>query len=76
MEVIATQDYVVVAIITAVGYDYLLTFPQEIEYMWSKPWTWVSMLFILSRYCGLISLITYCLVFWLVDLQTRRSVVQ
>jgi len=60
-EDITVQDYVMVAIITAVGYDYLLTFPQEIEYIWNRPWTRVSTLFILSRYCGLISLITFCL---------------
>jgi len=59
-EAITVEDYVFVAIITAVGYDYLLTFPQEIEYIWNRPWTRVSTLFILSRYCGLISLITYC----------------
>ncbi|KAF8135160.1 hypothetical protein EV363DRAFT_1159953, partial [Boletus edulis] len=33
-----------VAILTAVGYDYVLTFSNEIEYIWKKPWTWMSTL--------------------------------
>ncbi|KAI9454594.1 hypothetical protein HD554DRAFT_2150028 [Boletus coccyginus] len=43
------------AVITAVGYDYILTFSNEIEYIWNKPWTWVSMLFVFIRYLGLYS---------------------
>ncbi|KAF8548547.1 hypothetical protein OG21DRAFT_1516181 [Imleria badia] len=41
------NDYASLAILTAVGYDYVLTFSDEIEYIWNKPWTWVSALFIL-----------------------------
>ncbi|KAF8552126.1 hypothetical protein OG21DRAFT_177636 [Imleria badia] len=41
-----------VVIITAVGYDYILTFPKEIDYIWRRPWTWVSTLFIIVRYVG------------------------
>ncbi|KAF8547053.1 hypothetical protein OG21DRAFT_1490564 [Imleria badia] len=47
---------IAVAILTAVGYDYVLTFSNEIEYIWTKPWTWVSMLFILVHYVGLYTL--------------------
>ncbi|KAI9570974.1 hypothetical protein HD554DRAFT_2080217 [Boletus coccyginus] len=43
------------AVITAVGYDYILTFSNEIEYIWNKPWTWASMLFVFIRYLGLYS---------------------
>ncbi|KAF8553941.1 hypothetical protein OG21DRAFT_1164412 [Imleria badia] len=50
---IRQNDYVALGIITAIGYDYVLTFSNEIEYIWNKPWTCVSMLFILVRYCGL-----------------------
>ncbi|KAF8554013.1 hypothetical protein OG21DRAFT_1497329 [Imleria badia] len=50
------NDYVTLAILTAVGYDYVLTFSNEIEYIWTKPWTWVSTLFILVRYVGLYTL--------------------
>ncbi|KAF8135142.1 hypothetical protein EV363DRAFT_1396592 [Boletus edulis] len=39
-------DYLTISILTAVGYDYILTFSNEVEYIWSKPWTWVSTLFI------------------------------
>ncbi|KAF8545709.1 hypothetical protein OG21DRAFT_1492007 [Imleria badia] len=43
------NDCVTLAIFTVVGYDYVLTFLNEIEYIWSKPWTCVSTLFILVR---------------------------
>ncbi|KAF8553298.1 hypothetical protein OG21DRAFT_1497777 [Imleria badia] len=56
------NDYVSLAIVTAVGYDYVLTFSNEMEYIWTKPWTWVSTLFILVRYVGLYNLITSSLV--------------
>ncbi|KIJ08637.1 hypothetical protein PAXINDRAFT_18243 [Paxillus involutus ATCC 200175] len=62
------NNYISVAIMTAVGYDYVLTLPNEIEYVWvgklclsqlpplilpkKRPWSWVSMLFIVVRYVG------------------------
>jgi len=36
-----------------VGYDYILTFPREIDYIWRRRWTWVSAIFVLVRYPGL-----------------------
>ncbi|KAF8552029.1 hypothetical protein OG21DRAFT_1486496 [Imleria badia] len=42
-------DYVTFTILTAVGYDYVLTFSNEVEYIWSERWTWVSTLFIFVR---------------------------
>jgi len=56
------NDYTTLAILTAVGYDYVLTFSNEIEYIWSKPWTWVSTLFILVRYFGLCCIVIISLV--------------
>ncbi|KAF8548550.1 hypothetical protein OG21DRAFT_748850 [Imleria badia] len=50
------NNYVTVVALTAVGYDYVLTFSDEITYIWSKPWTWVSTLFVLVRYFGLLNL--------------------
>ncbi|KAN0092678.1 hypothetical protein V8E55_003462 [Tylopilus felleus] len=52
------NDYATVAVLTAVAYDYVLTFPYEIKYIWSKPWSWVSTLFIFVRYLGVLNLIT------------------
>jgi len=43
-----------VIIITIVGYDYILTFSDEIKNVWQKPWTWVSTLFVIIRYIGLL----------------------
>ncbi|KAF8135107.1 hypothetical protein EV363DRAFT_1213141 [Boletus edulis] len=54
---ILQNNYVTLAILTAVVYDYVLIFSREIEYIWNKPWTWVSTLFIFVRYVGLYNLI-------------------
>ncbi|KAI9566851.1 hypothetical protein HD554DRAFT_2272914 [Boletus coccyginus] len=55
------NNYVTLAILIAVGYDYVLTFSNEIEYFWTKPWTWVSTLFVLVRYCGLYQIVVSAL---------------
>ncbi|KAF8554414.1 hypothetical protein OG21DRAFT_1094507 [Imleria badia] len=55
------NDCVTLAILTVVGYDYMLTFSNEIEYIWSKSWTWVSALFIIVRYGGLCGIVTMSL---------------
>ncbi|KAF8138798.1 hypothetical protein EV363DRAFT_1314817 [Boletus edulis] len=48
-----------VMIIAAVGYDYLLTLSREIESIWCRPWTRVSVLFVVVRYIGLCWAITF-----------------
>ncbi|KAF8442244.1 hypothetical protein L210DRAFT_938731 [Boletus edulis BED1] len=50
------NDYTTLAVLTAVGYDYILTLTNEIEYIWTKPWTWVSTLYLLVRYVGFYTL--------------------
>ncbi|KAF9231089.1 hypothetical protein BU15DRAFT_82847 [Melanogaster broomeanus] len=49
---IQMNDYASVVVASAVGYDYILTFPSEIEYIWKRPWSWVSTLFVVLRYVG------------------------
>ncbi|KAF8553999.1 hypothetical protein OG21DRAFT_1141071 [Imleria badia] len=56
------NDYVNLLVVTAVGYDYILTFSREVEYIWNKPWTVVSTFFVLVRYFGLCAFITLPLV--------------
>ncbi|KAF8442257.1 hypothetical protein L210DRAFT_3202252 [Boletus edulis BED1] len=51
------NNYVTLAILTVLGYDYALAFSNEIEYIWNKPWTWVSTLYILVRYVGIYNLV-------------------
>jgi len=46
-------------IITAIVYDYILTFPSEVEYIWSKPWSLVFALFVTVRYLGLCGFMIY-----------------
>ncbi|KAF8552127.1 hypothetical protein OG21DRAFT_176184 [Imleria badia] len=38
---------------SAVIYDYVLTFSREVDYIWHRPWTLVSTMFVLVRYLGL-----------------------
>jgi len=57
LQVIFTGNKVSLAMVTVVVYDYILTFPREVEYVWNKPWTWVSTLFLVVRYCGIYSAI-------------------
>jgi len=53
IKAIQVNNYFSLAIITAVGYDYILTFSREIEYIWTKPWRRVSTMFVIARYSGL-----------------------
>ncbi|KAF8548208.1 hypothetical protein OG21DRAFT_1489594 [Imleria badia] len=53
LELLRMNDYASVVVITAVIYDYFLTFSRELEYVWHRPWTWVSTLFVMVRYLGL-----------------------
>ncbi|KAF8552125.1 hypothetical protein OG21DRAFT_1486466 [Imleria badia] len=55
------NNYLSVAMLIAVVYDYVLTFSDEIEYIWMKPWTGVSTMFILVRYAGLCAMTIVCL---------------
>ncbi|KAF8130139.1 hypothetical protein EV363DRAFT_1262895 [Boletus edulis] len=47
------NDHTSVVTLTAVIYDYTLTFSGEVDYIWHKPWTCVSTMFVLVRYIGL-----------------------
>ncbi|KAI9571047.1 hypothetical protein HD554DRAFT_2077756, partial [Boletus coccyginus] len=47
LELQQMNDYVSLAIVTAVLHDYVLTFSSEVHYVWDRSWTWVSTLFIL-----------------------------
>ncbi|KAI9567626.1 hypothetical protein HD554DRAFT_2314622, partial [Boletus coccyginus] len=56
LESLDLNNYMSLAIVTAVVYDYALTFSSEIEHIWKRRWTWVSSAFLLVRYCGLLSI--------------------
>ncbi|KIJ61609.1 hypothetical protein HYDPIDRAFT_189505 [Hydnomerulius pinastri MD-312] len=47
------NDYLSVGILAAISYNYVLTFLQEIEYVWLRPWTSMSTMFLVVRYLGL-----------------------
>ncbi|KAF8428915.1 hypothetical protein L210DRAFT_3563711 [Boletus edulis BED1] len=61
LEPVVLNNYITLVIITAVVYDYVLTFSREIEYIWCKPWTRVSAMFVVVRYIGLCWVLTSAL---------------
>ncbi|KAF8442242.1 hypothetical protein L210DRAFT_3644387 [Boletus edulis BED1] len=58
MTIIQQNNYITFVILTVIGYDYVLSFSNEIEYIWSKPWTSVSTLFLFVRYAGLCNVVS------------------
>ncbi|KAF8452756.1 hypothetical protein L210DRAFT_2055581 [Boletus edulis BED1] len=46
------NNYTSLVIVVAISYDYCLTFSREVTYIWQRPWTKVSTLFLLIRYVG------------------------
>ncbi|KAF9456197.1 hypothetical protein BDZ94DRAFT_1327133 [Collybia nuda] len=44
------KGYILVAAVTVFFYDFLCTFPQEVAYVWSRPWSIGTVLFFLNRY--------------------------
>ncbi|KAF8428956.1 hypothetical protein L210DRAFT_3116569 [Boletus edulis BED1] len=61
IQLVVLGNYLTLAAITAVVYDYVLTFSREVEYVWCRPWTWVSTMFIVVRYIGLYWIATVAL---------------
>jgi len=54
------SNCVSLVIVTAIAYDYILTFSREMEYIWNKPWSLVSTLFVIVRYLGLCGFMMDC----------------
>ncbi|KAN0080104.1 hypothetical protein V8E55_009670 [Tylopilus felleus] len=53
LESLQWDNYTSLVVPTVVIYDYLLVFAREVHYVWHRPWTWVSTMFIVIRYIGL-----------------------
>ncbi|KIJ64963.1 hypothetical protein HYDPIDRAFT_28304 [Hydnomerulius pinastri MD-312] len=47
------NNYMSVGAATAIAYDYVLTLPEEIEHIWMRRWTLMTLLFFVVRYVGL-----------------------
>ncbi|KAF8452879.1 hypothetical protein L210DRAFT_2061513 [Boletus edulis BED1] len=62
LQLLVLNDYASLIVVTVVVYDYILTFSREIEYVWCKPWTWVSTMFLVVRYIGLYWIMTIALI--------------
>ncbi|KAF9064640.1 hypothetical protein BDP27DRAFT_1450649 [Rhodocollybia butyracea] len=54
---IQTGSYVTLSSFVLLSYDFLLTLPTELRLIWSRQLTGSSMIFILNRYIGLLSLL-------------------
>ncbi|KAF8119657.1 hypothetical protein EV363DRAFT_1495117 [Boletus edulis] len=53
LQFLVLNNYITVAGLTVVVYDYALTFSRELDYVWCQSWTWVSTMFVVVRYIGL-----------------------
>jgi len=42
--------YTQVAMLTLLAYDYIISLPQEVSYMWFSNWSWIKILYLFSRY--------------------------
>ncbi|KAF8452918.1 hypothetical protein L210DRAFT_2064774 [Boletus edulis BED1] len=78
LQLFVLNNYLSLAGVTAVVYDYVLTFSREVshpfftsvsclimykvEYIWCQPWTWVSTMFVVVRYIGLYFIVTAALI--------------
>ncbi|KAF9230575.1 hypothetical protein BU15DRAFT_83455 [Melanogaster broomeanus] len=51
---IQLNDYISVIWATVISHDYILTFSNEVEYVWNRPWTLVSAMYLVLRYLGLL----------------------
>ncbi|KAF8434807.1 hypothetical protein L210DRAFT_2565353 [Boletus edulis BED1] len=58
LENLVQNNYQSIILVVAVAYDYILIFSKEVEYVWCRPWSWVSTMFVLVRYVGLLLAMT------------------
>ncbi|KAG1796252.1 uncharacterized protein HD556DRAFT_1360204, partial [Suillus plorans] len=47
------SSYFAVAACAAVIYDWVLTFGQEVELVWGRRWSLMTVLYIIARYLGI-----------------------
>ncbi|KAG2033849.1 hypothetical protein BDR03DRAFT_653387 [Suillus americanus] len=47
------NDYISLATITLISYEYLLLLDKEVTYVWKRPWSPMSYLYLIVRYLGL-----------------------
>lgn len=46
--------YVLVASSTAILYDWALIFRQEVELIWTRRWSFMTLLYVIVRYVGIL----------------------
>jgi hypothetical protein len=51
------HTYTEVSMLMLLGYEYCLTFAQEVAYVWRSKWTIVKLLYLFSRYSPFIDTI-------------------
>lgn len=47
------NDSISVALFTVMSYEYLLLLDKEVKYVWNRPWSLMSYLYLVVRYLGL-----------------------
>lgn len=65
-------DYVVVSATAIFIYDYILTLPDEIKYIWLSPWTYTKLFFLLIRYLAFVDAFIYPVEQMFIDVSSER----
>ncbi|KAF8492111.1 hypothetical protein JB92DRAFT_3004519 [Gautieria morchelliformis] len=55
--------YGAVAALTMITYDYAITFDDEFEFVWKRPWSLGKILFLFNRYFGLLTFLSIWMAF-------------
>ncbi|KAG1726652.1 hypothetical protein EDB19DRAFT_1718914 [Suillus lakei] len=47
------NNNIAVAIFTLISYEYILQFEKEVKFVWTKPWSMMTYLYLVVRYFGI-----------------------
>ncbi|KAH7907906.1 hypothetical protein BJ138DRAFT_424158 [Hygrophoropsis aurantiaca] len=57
LQTMQTSLYLAAAGGALVAYDQILTFPQEVDHIWNQRWSFITVLYLIARYSGSLSMI-------------------
>ncbi|KAF9466692.1 hypothetical protein BDZ94DRAFT_1250529, partial [Collybia nuda] len=60
-------SYIVAAVTTILTYDWICTLDKEVAYVWSRPWSLGTCLFILNRYLPFVDVTLSIILTWTIS---------
>ncbi|KAI0760625.1 hypothetical protein C8Q74DRAFT_1297735 [Fomes fomentarius] len=66
MDLTQTSNYCVISVLALLAYDHLLTFAEEVHFMWGRTFSGATVVFALNRYTTLIGkiILPVCTLYW------------